>query len=112
MTSTSPKQYIELIPNDYLYASRIQIRDNKYLLLPTVETSFKNERLKRQEELSLWSWLNNRSEGRLNLNYKTPSLDELDDSDLKSKYGEQELKEIVRLTRIKLDKLSEKLDDL
>ena len=24
---------------------------------------FKNERLKRQEELSLWSWLNNRSEG-------------------------------------------------
>lgn len=112
LTSTSPKQYIELIPNDYLYASRIQIRDNKYLLLPTVETSFKNERLKRQEELSLWSWLNNRSEGRLNLNYKTPSLDELDDSDLKSKYGEQELKEIVRLTRIKLDKLSEKLDDL
>lgn len=112
LTSTSPKQYIELIPNDYLYASRIQIRDNKYLLLPTVETSFKNERLKRQEELSLWSWLNNRSEGRLNLNYKAPSLDELDDSDLKSKYGEQELKEIVRLTRIKLDKLSEKLDDL
>ncbi|KAF6062986.1 GRAM domain family protein [Candida albicans] len=97
LTSTSPKQYIELIPNDYLYASRIQIRDNK---------------LKRQEELSLWSWLNNRSEGRLNLNYKAPSLDELDDSDLKSKYGEQELKEIVRLTRIKLDKLSEKLDDL
>ena len=112
LTSTSSKHYIEIIPNDYMYASRIQIRDNKYLLLPTVETSFRNERLRRQEELSLWSWLNNRSEGRLNLNYQGPSLDELDDSDLKSKYGEQELKEIVRLTRIKLDKLSEKLNDL
>ncbi|EMG45614.1 YSP2 Membrane-anchored lipid-binding protein YSP2 [Candida maltosa Xu316] len=104
-------QTIEIIPSN-LYTSKIQINGEKYLVLPTIEANFNNERLRKQEELSIWNWMNDRSNGRLNLSYHCDSFEKLSNEELKTKYSEQELKEIVRLTKLKLDKLSEKLNDI
>lgn len=102
---------IEIIPSN-LYSSKIQIDGEKYLVLPTIEANFNNERMRRQEEVGIWNWINERSNGKLNLSLNCDSFEKLSNEELKSKYNEQELKEIVRLTKLKLDKLSEKLNDI
>ncbi|CAI5756724.1 unnamed protein product [Candida verbasci] len=102
----------EIIPNNS-YTSRIRIKNDEFLVIPSINTNLNNQRMIRQQEVSLWNWLKERSEGKLNLEFTGnlgEEFDGLNDEELKQKYSQQELKEIVKLTRIKLDKLSERLE--
>ncbi|RCK55647.1 Membrane-anchored lipid-binding protein YSP2 [Candida viswanathii] len=111
LTHRNSLKTIEIIPSN-LYTSKIQINGEKYLVLPTIDANFNNDRMKKQEELSIWNWINERSNGKLNLSLNCDNFEKLSNEELKTKYTEQELKEIVRLTKLKLDKLSEKLNDI
>lgn len=111
ITNKNALKTIEIIPSN-LYTSKIQINGEKYLVLPTIDTNFNNDRMRKQEELGIWNWINERSNGKLNLTLNCDNFEKLSNEELKTKYNEQELKEIVRLTKLKLDKLSEKLNDI
>ncbi|EGW35195.1 uncharacterized protein SPAPADRAFT_132504 [Spathaspora passalidarum NRRL Y-27907] len=106
--SGSGKQYynvIEYMPSS-AYTGRMKINDREYMVVSSVNTNLNNEEKIRQQEISVWNWLSERSEGKVKISSKDYDLDE----DLKTKYSEQELKELVRLTQLKLDRLTKELN--
>ncbi|WLF77108.1 hypothetical protein PVL30_000817 [Lodderomyces elongisporus] len=128
--SGSNKPVIEIIPSN-AYTSRIKLNNDDYLIIPTVNTNFANERKIREEEVNIWNWLESRSGGEFGKHYKLRgqasedesndsasnqlfdrNLDKISDKELREKYSGQELKELLKVTQLELEKLSKRINQL
>ncbi|KAK6462363.1 hypothetical protein DFJ63DRAFT_287900 [Scheffersomyces coipomensis] len=107
---------VQIIGDDKLI-SRIKINNNKYLVIPTVETTLKDQKLKMDNEVELWTWLNKVSKNEIKISgIGNESFDEdkgqasssKSKRSVNSKYSDQEIEEIIRLTQLKLDQLSQR----
>lgn len=84
--------------------SKIKVNNDKYFVIPSVESYFKNKQAKIQNEVAIWDWVNDRSEGALNiLNQESP------ESNLQL-YSNQEMKEIVRIVQLKIDEINNRMN--
>ncbi|CAK9435542.1 uncharacterized protein LODBEIA_P02690 [Lodderomyces beijingensis] len=128
------KAQFEIVPSN-VYTSRIKINNHDYLVIPTINTNFANERKLRQQEINIWNWLESRSDGEFGKHYKlkdntdestaengdagSRSADFLDqefgrlsDGELKEKINRQELQELLRVQMLELQNLQKRLNEL
>ncbi|ODV77521.1 uncharacterized protein CANTADRAFT_55631 [Suhomyces tanzawaensis NRRL Y-17324] len=97
---------IQYLGGDGYVSSKIRINNRKYLIIPTISPSLNNKEMTMEAEVNLWNWVRERSDNRLHI-----ESDEAGGSDkVHQKYSDQELREIVRLAQMKLDRLSQRLD--
>ncbi|KAI3405848.2 hypothetical protein KGF56_001455 [Candida oxycetoniae] len=120
---SSQKAVFEILPSN-AYTSRIKINDKDFLVVPMINTNFANERKQRQQEINIWNWLESRSDGEFGKEFKgntdnsrlssaaffSDNFDNLSDKELREKYSGQELKELLKVTKLELDKLSKRIN--
>ncbi|RLV92686.1 Membrane-anchored lipid-binding protein YSP2 [Spathaspora sp. JA1] len=108
LSGGNQQQYkvVEYMPSTS-YTGRIRINDQEFVVIssPSIHTNLNSPEKIRQQEISIWSWLNERSDGKVKVNLQ----DQHPSSRLAKKYSQEELKELVRLTQLKLDQLSKEL---
>lgn len=84
--------------------SKISVNNDKYFVIPSVESYFKDKQAKIQNEVAIWNWVNDRSDGALNIfNQDTP------ENNLQ-RYSNQEMKEIVRIVQLKIDEINNRMN--
>ncbi|CAH6721149.1 membrane-anchored lipid-binding protein Lam5p [[Candida] jaroonii] len=86
-------------PNIKMSSNSISIDDNKFLLIPSIENNFNKNNLM-NSEINLWDWIEDKSNHKLSIN----------NEDILKTYNHQELKEVIKLAKLKIDKLSDKLE--
>jgi len=84
--------------------SKIKINDDKYFVIPSVESHFQNKKSKLQNEVAIWKWVNDRSNGALDIFSQEESENNL------HRYSNQEIKEIVRIVQFRLDEIKNRMD--
>lgn len=84
--------------------SKIKVNDKKYFVIPSVESYFQDNQSKLQNEVALWKWVNERSDGALNIH----SQDQ--ESNSPYPYSNQEIKEVVRIVQLKLDEIKNRIE--
>ena len=94
--------YVQMVPAE-AYVSKIKINNEKYMLIPSVESNFANKQLRMENEISLWNWIKEKSGNQIN-------IEPQHDKQTNDEYSNQEIREIVKLTQIKLDGLRERLN--
>lgn len=76
----------------------ISIDNNRFLLVPSIENNFNSENLM-NSEINLWEWIKDKSDHKLSVT----------NEDILKTYNHQELKEAIKLTKLKMNQLSDKL---
>lgn len=100
-------------PDDFI--SRIKINGNEYSIVQTVDSTLSNGKLARNTEISMWEWIRDRSEGKIDLNESGSSKHEKpinwssDYSKLKKKYSKDDIEEMLAMTRMKLDEIQQQI---
>ncbi|CAH2351898.1 hypothetical protein CLIB1423_05S00870 [[Candida] railenensis] len=101
-------------PDDFI--SRIKINGNEYSIVQTVDSTLSNGRLARNTEISMWEWIRDRSEGKIDLNESGSSKHDLkpinwssDYSNLERKYSKDDIEEMLAMTRMKLDEIQQQI---
>jgi len=94
--------YVQMVPSD-AYVAKIKINNEKYLLIPSMESNLANKQLRMENEISLWNWVKERSDNQIN-------IEPQHDMQTNDKYSDQEIREIVKITQMKLDGLRERLN--
>ncbi|ABN67340.2 conserved hypothetical protein, partial [Scheffersomyces stipitis CBS 6054] len=108
ITGGSSKR-VQFIPEDS-YVSKIRIDDNKYIIIPSIDTNFHNKKIVMENEVNLWNWVRERSEDKIKIvSDDNSSSGPIGKSDARKDYADQEVYEIVKITQMKLGQLSEKL---
>lgn len=79
----------------------LQVDNQKFFLIPSVENNLHNEHTVLKNQVTLWEWINEKS----NLNLKSKG-----DNDYMNGYNHQELHDIAKLTQMKLDELNRLLN--
>lgn len=87
--------------------SRIMINNEKYLVIPSIDTSYNNNKMKMDTEVELWNWIKERSAEKINIKNTDSSRDK---KEIYEEYSDQEIREIIKVTKLKLEKLSERLN--
>ncbi|KAG2732213.1 hypothetical protein G9P44_004630 [Scheffersomyces stipitis] len=108
ITGGSSKR-VQFIPEDS-YVSKIRIDDNKYIIIPSIDTNFHNKKIVMENEVNLWNWVRERSEDKIKIvSDDNSSSGPIGKNDARKDYADQEVYEIVKITQMKLGQLSEKL---
>lgn len=84
--------------------SKIKINTDKYFVIPSVESYFQNKQSKLENEAAIWKWVNDRTNGSLNVS----SQETLENN--VQRYSNQEIKEIVRIVQLRLDEIKSRMD--
>ncbi|CUM53245.1 uncharacterized protein AC631_04266 [Debaryomyces fabryi] len=92
---------LQIISQDSV-VSKIKINDDKYFVIPSVESHFHNKKSKLQNEVAIWKWVNDRSNGALNIFSQ-------EESENNQQYSNQEIKEIVRIVQSRLDEVKNRM---
>lgn len=90
--------------------SYIKINENKYLVIPSVDTNFENKRSKMESEVELWKWIQERSSNNMHVKSTEYAQSEMRNDDIFHEYSQQEIREIIGVTELKLEKLNERLN--
>lgn len=109
-----------LVISDDQFVSRLSINNHKFVVIPRPESYMDNRQRKMKDEIRLWEWLNDRSEGKIRIKdnssdsckkakIKAKATAELQEEDYLHQYSTQEMKEIVKITQIKLDEINKQL---
>lgn len=94
---------LQIISQDSV-VSKIKINDDKYFVIPSVESHFQNKQSKLQNEVAIWKWVNDKSDGALNIfSQEAPEIN-------LQRYSHQESKEIVKIVQVKLDEIKNRMD--
>ncbi|CUM63940.1 uncharacterized protein PRCAT00001528001 [Priceomyces carsonii] len=88
---------VSILPESHTI-SNIEINNHKYMVVSSVDANFANVDARLESEANIWDWVRNTSDGKLQISSESSSH-------LK-RYSNQEIEEIVRLTQMKLDELS------
>lgn len=92
----------QVVPGD-AFVSRIKINNQDFLIMPTVENNLDNDKLRKEMEVDLWNWIEDRSNSKLSIN-KSNRMGKVDDT-----HKEQVLHQVVQDTEHRLKKLAENL---
>lgn len=95
---------LQIISQDSV-VSKIKINDDKYFVIPSVESHFQNKQSKLQNEVAIWKWVNDKSNGDLNIFSQEAPENNL------QRYSNQEIKEIVKIVQVKLDEIKNRMDE-
>lgn len=93
----------QVIPGD-AFISRIKINNQDFMIMPTVETNLNNDKLRKEMEVSLWNWIEDRSNSKLSITTENNQSE-----NKKPSHQDQILREVVEETETRLKKLSEDL---
>lgn len=80
----------------YLGDNELIFNNDKYLLVPSIDNRLHNKQTVMENEVNFWNWVKDRSGGKL---YR-------DDNYVRN-YKQQELEEMIRLTRLKIDRFEQ-----
>lgn len=97
--------------------TRLSTRDHQFIVIPRPESYLQSQQQKMREEMRLWEWLNDRSDGKIRVKEdgmkkdkaKSKAAAEIQHEDFLHEYSNQEMKEIVKITRMKLDEINKQL---
>lgn len=103
-SSSTPLQILSLSN----MITQVKINDNTYTMIPSVDSYLADRKKKLDTELTLWKWINDRSDGHIRIESQPESTGNTDTK--LQDYSAQELREIVRITQLKLNELSKRLD--
>lgn len=93
---------LEIATGSDSFSKLIRLNNHKYYISPALETYLENERARTVNEAQMWSWINDRSQGKLpNLAHKGATVDD---------YAKQEFEEIVRIAKTRVDQLNSLLN--
>lgn len=98
------KHQIEILPQEQVLL-KISINNHKYYIVPSSESYLDNQEKRIKNEVKMWDWLRDRSDGKINVDNNTD--DGKEEEDYLQEYSKQEMKEIVKLTQLKLDQISQ-----
>lgn len=97
------------------FISSIKINGMDYSVIPSVDATLSNERLKRNTEAALWEWIRDRSEGKININNSKSEGSHIDldwykdYSKVNNKYSNQEIEEMLEMTKMKLNEIQQQM---
>jgi hypothetical protein len=97
---------IQFLPGD-AFISKVKINEHDFLIMPTVDTTLKNENLRMENEVNLWKWLEERSDMKLSVSRPANSKE----NGVKDEYNDQVLRDVIKITESRLRKLSEDLNN-
>lgn len=89
--------------------TQVKINEHTYTMIPSVDSYLADRKKRLDTELALWKWINDRSDGHIRIQSQ-PETGTSTTLDKLKEYSAQELKEIVRITQLKLNELSKRLD--
>lgn len=89
--------------------TQVKINEHTYTMIPSVDSYLTDRKKRLDTELALWKWINDRSDGQIRIQSQ-PETGSSSTLDKLKQYSAQELKEIVRITQLKLNELSKRLD--
>lgn len=90
-------QSFKLLSNNTL-----QLDNQKFFLIPSIDNTLENRETILKNQVTLWEWINEKSNSKLKVNLS---------DDYTKDYNHQELKDISRLTQMKLNELNKLLNE-
>ncbi|KAK6456761.1 uncharacterized protein RJT20DRAFT_149832 [Scheffersomyces xylosifermentans] len=108
ITGSGTPQQVQILGGES-YVSKIKINDQKYLVIPSVESNFAHRKIVMENEVNLWNWIKDRSEEKISVTGDDANASKYKGG-VSNEYSDQEIREIVKLTQMKLDQLTEKLN--
>jgi hypothetical protein len=101
---------IQFLPGD-TFISKVKINEHDFLIMPTVDTTLKNEHLRMENEVNLWKWLEERSAMKLSVKKPSTSSSNNKGNNAKDEYNDQVLRDVIKITESRLRRLSEGLEN-